>query len=258
VVTTEALLRKHKTHGAELPLLPSRNVFSFLNVLNDMKKIVLINTILLLFLHFSFAQNANNQSVKSDTTPSVKTAISKAQDAKTDTVPASKKIGDKKNQASVDSFPIPKMAALWSILPGGGQIYNKKWAFIKVPIVYGALVTTISLTAFNQKQYKKYKQADYNLRNPVDPKKPLSGFSDIPNTTNTTRLREIRDAYFKTTQQMYIFTGVTYLLAAAEAFTSAHLAHFDVSDELSFRVKPSFEPVGVAGNAFGLGVQLKF
>jgi hypothetical protein len=223
-----------------------------------MKKILLINTFLLLFLHLSFAQSVNNQSVKADTPPSVKTVSNTPQQAVVDTVPASKKVASKKQQASIDSFPIPKVAALWSIIPGGGQIYNKKWAFIKVPIVYGALATTITLTAFNQKQYKIFKQADYNLRNPVDPKNPQSGFPNIPNNTSTTKLREIRDAYFKTTQQMYILTGVTYLLAAAEAFTSAHLAHFDVKDDLSLRVKPSFEPVGATGNAFGMGIQLKF
>ncbi len=205
-----------------------------------MKKIISVFTFLLCFSCWGFAQNTNNQSVKPDTTPSVKKAI------------VSKKSG------SVDSFPVPKMAAMWSIIPGGGQIYNKKWAFIKVPLVYGALGTTIYLTSFNQKLYRQYKQADYNLRNPVDPKNPQSGFPNIPNNANVTRVREIRDAYFKRTQQMYIFTGVTYLLAAAEAFTSAHLAHFDVSDDLSFRVKPSFEPVSVSGTAFGLGIQMKF
>lgn len=223
-----------------------------------MKKIILVNTFLLLFLHLSFAQNVNNQTVKADSPPPVKTVNSNTQQAVVDTIPVSKKVASKKQQASIDSFPIPKVAALWSIIPGGGQIYNKKWAFIKVPIVYGALATTVTLTAFNQKQYRKFKQADYNLRNPTDPKNPQSGYSDIPNNTNTTKLREIRDAYFKTTQQMYILTGVTYLLAAAEAFTSAHLAHFDVNDNLSLRLKPSFEPVTASGNALGMGIQLKF
>ena len=208
-----------------------------------MKKIILINSFLCLFLHLNYAQNTDIQTVKSDSTPAVKKPL---------TV---------KKQSPIDSFPVPKIAALWSILPGGGQIYNKKWAFIKVPIVYGALGTTIYLTSFNQKLYRKYKAADYNLRNPVDPQKPLSGFTDIPNDASSarlTRLREIRDIYFKRTQQMYILTGVTYLLAAAEAFTSAHLAHFDVNDDLSFKIKPSFEPVATTGNAFGLGVQLRF
>jgi Family of unknown function (DUF5683) len=205
-----------------------------------MKKILLFNCFLLLFLNCGFTQNPDIQSVKPDSTPSVK-----------------KVVKDKK-YSSTDSFPVPKLAAMWSILPGGGQIYNKKWWFIKVPLVYGALGTTIYLTSFNQKLYRKYKAADYNIRN-SDAGNPQSGFDDIPNTTSTTRLREIRDAYYKRTQQMYILTGVTYLLAAAEAFTSAHLAHFDVNDDLSFRVKPSFEPVSASGNnAFGLGIQLKF
>ena len=204
-----------------------------------MKKTFLINSFLLIFSHLNIAQNTDIQSVKSDSTPSVK-----------------KVVKDKK-YSSLDSFPVPKKAAMWSIIPGGGQIYNKKWAFIKVPIVYGALGTTIYLTSFNQKLYRKFKAADYNIRN-SEKNNPQSGFSDIPNNTSSTRLREIRDAYFKRTQQMYILTGITYLLAAAEAFTSAHLAHFDVNDDLTFQIKPSFEPISAAGNALGLGIQLKF
>jgi hypothetical protein len=215
-----------------------------------MKKILLISTVLLCFFNGGFAQNTNNQSVKSDTTPSVKEQLAKGkgQDSTLS-----------KKQISVDSFPVPKKAALWSLLPGGGQIYNKKWMLIKLPIVYGALGTTIYLITFNQKQYRDYKTADYNYRNSPDPQNPQTGIPRInPKFTNAARLREVRDAYFKRTQQMYILTGVTYMLAAAEAFTSAHLAHFDVSDDLSFRVKPSFEPVFASGNAMGLGIQLKF
>ncbi len=206
-----------------------------------MKKILLINSFLFIFSYLSIAQNTDIQSVKPDSTPSVK-----------------KVVKDKK-YSSTDSFPVPKKAAMWSIIPGGGQIYNKKWAYIKVPIVYGALGTTIYLTSFNQKLYKEYKQADYNFRNSVDPLNPNTGNPRIPaKLTSATRLREVRDAYFKRTQQMYILTGVTYLLAAAEAFTSAHLAHFDVNDDLSFRIKPSFEPISASDNALGLGIQMKF
>jgi hypothetical protein len=213
-----------------------------------MKKILLINALLFCFCILGFTQNTNTQPVMTHTPPSVKEASGKGQGASVS-----------KKQVLTDSFPVPKLAAMWSILPGGGQIYNKKWLFIKLPIVYGALGTTIYLTSFNRKQYKDYKLADYNYRNSVDPQNPQTGVARInPKFTNAARLREIRDAYFKRTQQMYILTGVTYLLAAAEAFTSAHLAHFDVSDDLSFRVKPSFEPIGVSGNALGLGVQFKF
>ena len=166
----------------------------------------------------------------------------------------------KKQQASIDSFSDTKKSRLCGQLSlVAVKFIIKKWAFIKVPIVYGTLATTITLTAFNQKQYKIFKQADYNLRNPVDPKKSTIRFFQIyPTIPVQQKLREIRDAYFKTTQQMYILTGVTYLLAAAEAFTSAHLAHFDVKDDLSLRLKPSFEPVTASGNAFGMGIQLKF
>ena len=209
-----------------------------------MKIKFLVSVFVLFFVHFGYAQNAKNQPVKADTTPSVNIPPKAAKD---------------KKQSSIDSFPIPKKAALWSIIPGGGQVYNRKWWYIKVPIVYGALGTTIYFTSFNQKLYRKYKAADYNYRNSTDSSNPQTGDPDIPaSLTSAARLREVRDVYFKRTQQMYILTGVTYLLGAAEAFTSAHLAHFDVNDDLSFRIKPSFEPLTVSGNALGLGIQMKF
>ena len=51
----------------------------------------------------------------------------------------------------------PKKAAIYSaILPGLGQIYNKK--YWKLPIVYGALGGTIYSITWNQTQYQRYRQ----------------------------------------------------------------------------------------------------
>jgi hypothetical protein len=81
---------------------------------------------------------------------------------------------------------------------------------------------------------------------------------EIPQTVEAARLKQIRDVRFKEVQQAYILTVVGYLLAGVEAFTAAHLAHFDVKDDLSLHLKPSFEPVPMQGNAVGIGIQLKF
>ena len=152
-----------------------------------------------------------------------------------------------------DSFPNPKRALMWSIIPGGGQIYNKKLAWVKLPIVYGALGTGVYFISFTTGEYNRFKLAysqKVNNETITD--------DQIPQTVSAERLKQIRDGRFKEVQQAYILTVVGYLLAGVEAFTAAHLAHFDVKDDLSFRLKPSFEPVPMQGNAVGIGLQLRF
>ena len=152
-----------------------------------------------------------------------------------------------------DSFPSPRKAFLWSIIPSGGQIYNRKLAWLKAPIVYGALGTGVYFIRFTTGEYRRFKLA-YTQK--------LSGEMitdpNIPQSVDVVRLKQIRDYRFRQVQEAYILTTIGYLLAGVEAFTAAHLAHFDVKDDLSFRLKPSFEPLPMEGSAVGIGIQLKF
>jgi hypothetical protein len=196
-----------------------------------MKKLVLLIVFLALVLQSVSAQNLGNQKVVQKDTPSV----------------SSRKL------AAEDSFPNPRKAFLWSIIPGGGQIYNKKYAWIKVPIVYAGLATGIYFIKTNDDAYRAFSQAYSEKINNLP-------FSDptIPKTVQADRLKQIRDGSFQNLQQAYILTIVGYLLAGVEAFTAAHLAHFDVKDDLSMHLKPSFEPVPLQGSAVGMGIQIKF
>jgi Family of unknown function (DUF5683) len=204
-----------------------------------MKKITVLIAFLVLGVQNNYAQNVDS------------TRIIEKKDSSVALIPRN----DFRRKTIVeDSFPNPRKAFLWSIIPGGGQIYNKKLAWLKLPIVYGALGTGVYVINFNTNQYRRFKLA-YSER--VNGIKPFSDAS-IPQSIETTRLKQIRDATFKNLQQSYVLTIAGYLLAGVEAFTSAHLAHFDVRDDLSFHVKPSFEPVPMQGSAVGLGLQLKF
>jgi hypothetical protein len=69
----------------------------------------------------------------------------------------------------------PSKAAFYSaVLPGLGQIYNKK--YWKVPLVYGALGTTIYFYISNNNKYHAYRDA-YKRR--------LEGFNDDEFTKTT-------------------------------------------------------------------------
>jgi hypothetical protein len=196
-----------------------------------MKKITVLVAFLVLMVQNNYAQNVDSTTIIKKTDPSVMKAKTSVE----------------------DSFPNPRKAFLWSIIPGGGQIYNKKLAWLKLPIVYGALGTGVYFIKFTTTDYRRFKLAYSEKVN----KLPFTD-ATIPSSVEATRLKQIRDIRFKQVQQAYILTTIGYLLAGVEAFTAAHLAHFDVKDDLGFHLKPSFEPVPMQGSAVGLGLQLKF
>jgi hypothetical protein len=148
-------------------------------------------------------------------------------------------------------IPNPKKALLYSIIPGGGQIYNRKALYIRLPLIYGAMGGTIYYTSWSSKQYQRFKSAyEKKVRNETLP-------SDIPTSISADYLKRLRDNYFKRTQQAYALVGAAYLLSAAEAFTTAHLLNFDVNDDLSLRIKPDFQNMPY-GTASGVGISLTF
>lgn len=57
-------------------------------------------------------------------------------------------------------YKSPKKAALFSLIPGGGQIYTKK--YWKVPIIYSALATSGFFIHDNNKNYKHYRDTYLN------------------------------------------------------------------------------------------------
>lgn len=147
-------------------------------------------------------------------------------------------------------YPNPKKAAYWSLaIPGAGQIYNRRWW--KVPLVYGALGGMVYLIDFNTRQYKRLKTA-LDLKREDMPHE-FSG----TNIDTETALLSLRDGFDKDRQLSYIFTVVVYGLQAMEAFVDAHLKNFDVDDDLSFKLKPSFEIDPTVGQpALGIGVSI--
>lgn len=75
------------------------------------------------------------------------------------------------------------------------------------------------------------------------------------NTFTPASAKTYRDQFRGYTEKWFIVLGVSYLLVVTDAFVDAHLTHFDVSDNLSLRLKPSFQTAPGAP-AFGLGLSL--
>ncbi len=141
----------------------------------------------------------------------------------------------------------PKKAALYSaVLPGLGQIYNKK--YWKLPIVYtGYGVITYFITDNN----KKYKEFKTNLIAETDDNLTYDGpYSEI-------QLKQLMNGYRRNRDLFIIITVAWHALNIIDAHVDAHFINFDVSDDLTMNIRPTAKFIG-ASPSFGLSCFLNF
>ena len=141
--------------------------------------------------------------------------------------------------------PEPRLAVWLSLLvPGGGQIYNRK--FWKLPIVYGGYVGCIYALTWNQSTYSDYQNAYVDI---MDDDPDTKSYEDFlpPRYEIDTELEAWLKDVFKQRKNKYrryrdlsifAFAGM-YIVAAIDAYVDAELSHFDISPDLSLRVQPS-------------------
>lgn len=152
-----------------------------------------------------------------------------------------------------DDYPSPRKAVvLTAILPGLGQIYNKKYWYIKLPIVYGAFGGLIYGIDFNGRQFRFLKEQHKFM---VDG--DASTVSVFEGRVTAAVLKSERDRVDKLLQVSYLGIGLAYILTAAEAYTTAHLLSFDVNDDLGLQLKPSFDFIPNQGTVVGFGINIK-
>ena len=121
-----------------------------------------------------------------------------------------------------------KASILSIILPGSGQIYNKK--YWKVPIIYSSLATSIYFICENQKKITNYENAYIDRVN--------GRTDDYIDVYNNTQLISIIDYYERNRDISMMITAAIYLLNIVDASVDAHLFDFDVSEDLSIETKP--------------------
>ena len=120
----------------------------------------------------------------------------------------------------------PSKAAFYSaILPGLGQAYNKK--YWKIPLVYGAMGTSMYFYLSNNTKYNKYRDA-YKRR--------LAGFRDdeFIGVFDDQRLIAAQRFHQRNRDLSLMVTVAFYILNIVDANVDAHLIQFNVSEKLSF------------------------
>lgn len=146
-------------------------------------------------------------------------------------------------------FQDPQKAALYSaLLPGLGQIYNRKiW---KVPVIYVGFGTFIYYVDRNQRYYLDLKN---KLMDPLYELKYFVGdFTEEQLTTG-------KDIY-KRWRDMSILGSVGfYVLQILDATVDAYLFNWDVDEDISLKIEPVNIPGPFIDNHYlGLRASLSF
>lgn len=148
-------------------------------------------------------------------------------------------------------YPSPRRAMLLSLaFPGAGQVYNRKLWYIRAPIATGAVTGGVIFYVFSRQNYLQYRNAVRDRNNGIE-----TIFDSNPSAT-TPALRTVRDQYRKQMEQALFGTLIVYLLNGVEAFTTAHLLNFDVSDDLSFKLEPTLQNSYQGNSALGFGITI--
>lgn len=148
----------------------------------------------------------------------------------------------------------PRKALLFAaVLPGLGQIYNKK--YWKLPLVYGGFFGTTYAMVFYNDLYRDYKQKLFaNLEDGYEADSDIRK-GDVYTTKNyrvaVDRAKRSRDFWL-------IMMGAMYLLQIVDAHVDAHLKEFDLNPQLRVSIEPMMEQNMMLGKQSGLSLVIRF
>ncbi len=143
----------------------------------------------------------------------------------------------------------PQKAALYSaLLPGLGQIYNKR--YWKLPIVYAGFGTFAYFIDRNSRYYNDLKQKI------IDPDYEIQYFQGNYSEDQLTRGMEL---YKRWRDLSIIGTAGFYVLQIIDATVDAYLFDWDVGEDISIRIQPDSPAIPVTPyHSFGFTACISF
>lgn len=150
----------------------------------------------------------------------------------------------------------PSKAAFYSaILPGLGQIYNKR--YWKVPIVWGAIGGSIYAYTWNNDNYQRFRTA-FKSRQAGFTNDEFNGEGSLP-FFDLDRL-ENQQERFQRDRDLWLVVAIgMYALNIIDANVDAHLKQFNIDDDLSIDFEPFLDLNQVTNTpSYGMVLTVKF
>ncbi|MCR5312623.1 MAG: hypothetical protein K6E54_03070 [Bacteroidaceae bacterium] len=168
-------------------------------------------------------------------------------------------------------LPNPKKAMWLAIaIPGGGQIYNRK--YWKLPIIYGGFLGCFYALTWNNTMYRDYSQAYIDIMDSDDNTQSYMNF--IPSSynveSNLSRLQDLfkrKKNFYRRYRDMSLFCMIgVYLISIIDAYVDAEMSSFDISPDLTLKLSPTIindnlrtmRTTSLNGSSYGLNCSLNF
>ncbi len=145
----------------------------------------------------------------------------------------------------------PGTAALYSaVLPGLGQAYNNK--YWKIPLIYGGGLVIGYYLNYNHQLFKQYRDGLYALIDEDDRTVPFN-----PNLSEDNYRNQV--SYWERNRNLLIISAILlYAANIVDAHVDAHLALFNVDEDISVKLEPSFDQTAMQTNLIGISLKIKF
>ena len=165
--------------------------------------------------------------------------------------------GNVNTKTNVDTIPRhnPRKAAIRSaIIPGWGQIYNRK--YWKLPIVYTAIGIPTGLFFYNKAWYDRTNYAYAVSLSPNPSPDSLAkvhpDLLPLVERNASSSLVNYRNDFRRNMDYCVLFFLLAWGLNIVDATVDAHLKEFNVSPDLSLKLKPV-----LSNNNYGMGLVLQ-
>lgn len=151
-----------------------------------------------------------------------------------------------KDTTTKKKSPASKVALMSAILPGLGQVYNKK--YWKLPLVYGVIAIPVSTFKYNREWYQKTRFAYSAKLDTIASNDALIARELQPLSNESLKL--YRNAFRKNMDFSILGILVAWGLNVIDATVDGHLRNFDINTGLTMQIKPSFSspqaPIGLS------------
>jgi len=140
----------------------------------------------------------------------------------------SKKVRLKKSHNKYNPLSPSKAAFYSMILPGAGQIYNKRYWW-QLPLIYGGLGYSIYSYSRNNKEYNRYRTAFKRRKAGLPDEFTIDGFELI----SESGLERAQEKLSQNRNYSLLSAVIIYALQIVEASVRAHLLQFETDNNLS-------------------------